>query len=80
MKRCEECNQLKGELPFLYDYISEDMKPIEERRTCEECWRVLRRQVRTISSGPMIKRNGIRYLSVTVVGESISGQLELFKE
>lgn len=80
MKRCQECNQLKTELPILYDYISDDMKLIEERRTCKECWRVLRRQVRTISSGPMIKRNGIRYLSVTVVGESISGQLELFKE
>lgn len=78
MKRCEECNQIKTELPFLYDYISDDMKLIEERRTCEECWRVLRRQVRTISSGPMIKRNGIRYLSVTVVGRPLSGQLELF--
>lgn len=78
MKRCEECNQIKTELPFLYDYIADDMKPIEERRTCKECWRVLRRQVRTISSGPMIKRNGIRYLSVTVVGSPLSGQLELF--
>lgn len=78
MKRCEECNQLKDELPFLYDYNSDDMKLIEERRTCEECWRVLRRQVQTISSGPMIKRNGIRYLSVTVVGQPLSGQLELF--
>ena len=78
MKRCEECNRIKTELPFLYDYISDDMKLIEERRTCEECWRVLRRQVRTISSGPMIKRNGIRYLSVTVVGRPLSGQLELF--
>ena len=78
MKRCEECHQIKTELPFLYDYISDDMKLIEERRTCEECWRILRRQVRTISSGPMIKRNGIRYLSVTVVGIPLSGQLELF--
>ena len=78
MKRCEECNQIKTELPFLYDYISDDMRLIEERRTCEECWRALRRQVRTISSGPMIKRNGIRYLSVTVVGRPLSGQLELF--
>lgn len=78
MKRCEECHQLKDELPFLYDYIAEDMKPIEERRTCEDCWRRLRQQVRVISNGPMIKRNGIRYTSVTVVGKPMSGQLELF--
>lgn len=77
-RRCEECNQLKEELPFLYDYNDDDMQVVEERKTCEDCWNALRFKVRMISSGPMIKRNGIRYLSVTVVGSPLSGQLELF--
>lgn len=76
--RCEECNQLKDELPFLYDYNDEQMKVIEERKTCKECWNALRFKIRVISHGPMIKRNGVRYQGVTVVGKPLSGQLELF--
>ncbi|MEK4555570.1 hypothetical protein [Jeotgalicoccus sp. FSL K6-3177] len=77
-KLCEECNQFKDELPFLYDYNDENMNVIEERKTCEDCWRALRFKVRVISHGPMIKRNGAQYKGVTVVGKPISGQLELF--
>lgn len=77
-RRCEECNQLKDELPFLFDYNDERMAVIEERIICYECWNVLCRFVRVIAHGPQVKRNEIVYKTVHVVGKPISGQMELF--
>ena len=77
-RRCEECNQLKDELPFLFDYNDECMNVIEERKTCYECWKVLCRTVRVIAHGPQAKRNKTTYKTVHVVGKPISGQMELF--
>lgn len=77
-RRCEECNELKEEIPFLFYYNDEHMKVIEERKTCYECWLVLRKTVRVIAHGPQVKRNGTTYETVHVVGKPINGQMELF--
>lgn len=78
MKRCEECQELKSALPFLFEYHDDDLHPIEERRTCEVCWRRLKERLKIISHGPMVKRNKVRYERVTVVGKPNKYQMELF--
>lgn len=79
MKRCEECNQVKSELPVLIEYNDERMHVTEERRTCEDCWLELIKKVNVIATGHEMHRHGIKYKRlVHVIGNPISGQLELF--
>lgn len=71
--RCQECDKNKA-IPFLYIYLNTG----EERKTCHDCWKYLNRQLRVISHGPGVKRNKIRYESMTVAGKPLSGQMGLF--
>ena len=78
MKKCEECQELKSDLPFFFQYLTDQFDVIEERRTCEACWRRLRGHLRVINHGPMVKRNKVKYERVTVVGKPNKYQMELF--
>ena len=78
-RRCEECQQLKNDLPFLFMYFDPDTLDFNhERKTCEACWRRIRSLHRIISYGPGTKRNKVRYERVTVIGEPFKYQQELF--
>ena len=79
MIKCEECGHRKPDIPFIFQYHTADsLDFILERKTCEACWRRIRGDLRIISYGPMIKVNRKRYERVTVVGEAIKYQGELF--
>ena len=70
---CQECNS-PNPTPFLYIYLESN----EERKTCKDCWQYLNRRLRVISHGPNVKRNKVVYRAVTVAGEPLTGQMELF--
>lgn len=77
--KCQECEGIKEELPFLYKYLNPDnFSDYEERKTCKDCWEKLNGLLRVISYGPMIKRNKKKHHLLTVVGKPIKQQMELF--
>lgn len=85
-RRCEECNQSKNELPFWVEYLDNKMNIIEERKTCKDCRFGFiskmsfgpERKLRVIGSGPSFKKGNYVYQRVHIVGNPISGQMELF--
>ena len=79
MIKCEECHHRTPDIPFVFQYLdAEHFEITSERRTCKACWERLRGNVRIISHGPRVRFKGKRYERVTVVGEAIKYQGELF--
>lgn len=80
MIKCEECHHRASDIPFVFQYLDvECFEIISERRTCKTCWERLRGNVRIISHGPMVKRNKVKYETITVIGEAKKYQMELFE-